>query len=78
MLQAPPVTAGGMGQASRQERGMKAGLSLHSGACLAGKTGTQGPSCVQLARVTGKQHYQQQGTWTHNSVPGTLSRRQKS
>lgn len=31
MLQAPPVTAGGTGQASRQERGMKAGLSLTQG-----------------------------------------------
>lgn len=32
MLQAPPVTAGGMGQASRQERDMKeAGLSLTQG-----------------------------------------------
>lgn len=46
MLQAPPVTAGGMGQASRQERHMKAGLSLNPGACLAGQTGTQRPSCV--------------------------------
>lgn len=72
MLQAPPVTAGGMGQASRQERGMKAGLSLHLGACLAGKTGAQGPSCVQLAWVMGS-------STTSNKEPGpsTLSRRQK-
>lgn len=46
MLQAPPVTAGGVGQASRQERRMKAGLSLNSEACLAGQTGAQRPSCV--------------------------------
>lgn len=31
MLQASPLTAGGTGQASRQERGMKAGLSLTQG-----------------------------------------------
>lgn len=45
---------------------MKAGLSLHSGACLAGKTGAQGSSCVQLARVTGS-------STTSNKEPGPTS-----
>lgn len=45
---------------------MKAGLSLHLGACLAGKTGAQGPSCVQLAWVMGS-------STTSNKEPGPTS-----